>query len=485
MLEKLLKLGKHTIIYGVGNALTAIGAFILIPLYTHVLSTKEYGILELLNRTADILILVIVMGVRQAFIRFYFDHDDEDWHQRVIATTIGFLLFSSVILIMIFFPFREIAAEILFDDPLIGVLFLYVFIWIPLDLMVNVGMTHFQIQMMSTKYVIISITKFFLFVGSNVVLVYYYRMGITGVLITNIWVSALIGIGFLIYYIHWTKFRVSLPLLKDLLKFGLPYLPTAFFGYIINNGDRYFLKVYASLEEVGIYALGFKIGMFGLALIVEPFGRVWSPFLFDNYDKPDGPQLISKVFTIYTLIVVAVALGISVAAPFVIPVISDTAFHDSFKIVPVICLAAIFYDLAIMADAGILIKKRTEFKPLIFGLAAVVGTISNFIFVPLYKGIGAAIALSITFLSLFIINFSISNKFYYIRLEYRKMILIFTSAFVVYLISKFVLSLGPQDLLHQIYSMSVFLFFPLILWYGGLLTPREKDLVLKFIRRSA
>ena len=285
MKEKLLKLGKHSIIYGIGSALTAAGGFILIPLYTHVLSTEQYGILEMLNRTADILLLVIMMGVRQAFIRFYFDNDSEDWHKKVVATTTLFLILSSFVIVFLFFPFRNNVGEILFKDPLTGVLFIYILVWIPLDLIVRTGLTHLQIQMKSTKYVIINFIKFFSFIGSNVWLVYYWDMGIEGVLITNIWISLILGLAFLVYFAKWTHFKISIPLLKDMLKFGLPYLPTAFFVYIINNGDRYFLTLYSTLDVVGIYALGFKIGMFGIALVMEPFGKVWSPFLFDNYDK--------------------------------------------------------------------------------------------------------------------------------------------------------------------------------------------------------
>ena len=73
MKDKLLKLGRHSFVYGVGNAIGIAGGFVLIPLYTHVLTTGEYGTLEMINRTADILMLIMFMGIRQAFIRFYFD----------------------------------------------------------------------------------------------------------------------------------------------------------------------------------------------------------------------------------------------------------------------------------------------------------------------------------------------------------------------------------------------------------------------------
>ena len=116
MKEKIIKLAGHSFVYGIGNALGAIGGFILIPLYTHVLSTAEYGILELLNRTADILMLFMLMGVRQAFIRFYFDHDDSEWHKTVVFTTIALILISAVIISSIFVPLRGLIADTLFKD---------------------------------------------------------------------------------------------------------------------------------------------------------------------------------------------------------------------------------------------------------------------------------------------------------------------------------------------------------------------------------
>ena len=82
--------------------------------------------------------------------------------------------------------------------------------------------------------------------------------------------------------------------------------------------------------------------------------------------------MIAKVFTLYTLVVVAVGLIISVLSPIVIPLISDAAYHTSYKLVPLICLAAIFYGMASVADAGILISKKTFYKPILFGAAGIV-----------------------------------------------------------------------------------------------------------------
>jgi len=483
MFEKLKEFGKHSVIYGIGNMLQAAGGFLLIPFYTHMLLTSEYGTLELLNRTADILTLLIMFGIRHAFMRFYFDHDNDEWRKTVLATTTVFLLISSVAVFIIFWPMKDWVAQLLFDDPVIGVLFIYVMVWIPLDLIVDTGLVHLQIQLKSLTYVTINFCKFIAFMGSNIILLYYFEMGIVGVLITNIWIAALIGVGFLIKIYRWTRFKVSTEVLKKMLIFGLPYIPTSFFGFIINNSDRYFLAAYTDLDEVGVYSLGFKIGMFGLMLIMEPLSNVWMPFLFDNYNKENGPVLLSKLLTINVLVGFAAGLAISMAAPIVIPWISSEPYHSAYKLVPYICLASVFFGLANLADYGILISKKTIYKPFIYGGAAVVGVAANFVLVPIYAGLGAAIAIAITFFALMVINFLASNKFYRIPLEIKNLVLISLSAVVVFIISDFIINVDPVNIYYQGLSLLSFVIFPIILWIGGLLNEEEKQYFILFFKK--
>lgn len=478
MKDSLSKLARHSAIYGIGNAIGIAGGFILIPIYTHVLSTGEYGILELLNRTADILILVMFSGIRQAFTRFYFDRDDGEWHKTVVSTTLAFTMISSLIIALLFLPFRTLLADTLFKESASGTLFVFIVIWIPLDLLLRIGLAHLQVQMKSIKYVSINFLRFVLAIGANIIFVYIYRKGIIGILTINIGIAALIGLTFLVWYIKWTRLRVSLRVMKELLKFGLPYLPTTFFMFLISSSDRYFLTAFSSLESVGVYALAYKIGMFGTSFIMNSFEKIWAPFLFGNYNKADGPTLISKVFTIYTFICVSAGLVISVSCPLVIPLISGEAFHDAYKLVPLICLSSVFYGMACLADAGILISKKTTYKPLIFGLASIIGVVCNLSLIPRFGSMGAAATLAITFFVLFVVNHYIANKFYPLKLEYRKLLLIFISALAVYLFFTYLLSLADMLEDIKIYSLFSLCLFPLIIWFGGFFSNEEK-VVLK------
>jgi O-antigen/teichoic acid export membrane protein len=248
------------------------------------------------------------------------------------------------------------------------------------------------------------------------------------------------------------------------------------------NSDRYFLTIYSDLDQVGIYSLAYKLGMFGVSLLMDPFAKVWSPFLFEYYNKKEGPALISKVITLFTMFSVSIGLGISITSPWVLPLISSEAYHTAYKIIPLICLASIFYSLSSLADAGILISKKTQYKPFIFAVASGVAVLFNFILVPIYKSTGAAMTLTITFLSILVINFIISNKFYVIKIEYKKVIIIFVSAILTYIISNSLI-LYFNDILHKaIISILCFMLFLLLLWFGNLFNKSEKEYLINVIK---
>jgi O-antigen/teichoic acid export membrane protein len=161
-------------------------------------------------------------------------------------------------------------------------------------------------------------------------------------------------------------------------------------------------------------------------------------------------------------------------SPILIPLISAKPFHASYKLVPLISLGSIFYSMACLADAGILISKKTGYKPLIFGLSAFIAVALNLLLVPRYSSLGAAIAIAFSFLTLFIINLYISNKFYVIVIEYKKLFSIFMFATTAYLFSIFLFSFADNIKYMKIFSILPCLIYPAMLWFGGFFSADEK-----------
>jgi O-antigen/teichoic acid export membrane protein len=455
-------------VYGIGNALGVAGSFLLIPLYTHVLSTAEYGELELLYRIADVLILIMFMGVRQAYIRFYFDHNnDSEWHRIVTGTTVFFVFISSVAVTILFLPFQKFVMDTVFHGSVADSVLLMVLSWVPLEMLVNVGLTYFQIRLRSITYVVINVLRLVFYIGLNVWLVYGLNYGVAGVFVAQIAVTGAIALAILGYLVWQREMRLSIPLIRQMLGYGAPYLPAAFFMYVINNSDRFFLGYFDSLDSVGVYALAGKVGMAATMFLVDPFLKVWSPFVFENQSKPNGPAVISRAFTLFTLATITMSLGISVLAPVLLPIVVNEKFAAAYSLIPLVSLATVFYGLTHLADVGILISKQTKYKPLIFGIAAGVSILANAALVPKLGAFGAAGASVLAFLALLVVNFRISTRFYHVPLEMPQLGLMLGAAIVTYLVSLWAGYGAVNTLTGKLACALSLVCFPGILWVGG------------------
>lgn len=474
MSTELKKLARHSLIYGIGSSLGAVGSFLLIPLYTHSLNTDDYGALELLYSICGVLTLITFMGVRQAYIRFYFDkREDEEWRQVVTGSTLLFVAMACAGVLSVFLLFRRFLLVRLFQGHVEDTVLLLAIAWIPISMLLDTGLTFFQIQMRSTLYVAINATLSLIFILANFVLVYWMQFKLVGVFIAQILSTSLMTIAALYYLLKTTHLRISFPLIGQMIKFGVPFLPTTLFMYVIKNADRYCLGLNVSLNDLGVYALAAKIGMMGMLLCMDPFLKVWSPFLFENYPKPEGQVIISRVLTLFTAVACFVAVGLAVVSPIALPLVTGSQYEPAFPLIPVTALATVFYGLSNLADAGILISKKTQYKPLIFGLASVIAVIANLVLVPLFGIWGAAFASVISMAGLIAVNLHFANRFYRLPVDWPKIAVILVVTIGTYLVCDAIFLMYGKALIGQAASLAALLVFPVLLWFGGLFSLEE------------
>src|SRR5579864_4937061 len=98
MLSELKKLVKHTSIYGFGNMLGKTVGFLMIPFYTHYLSTADYGTLELLDLSLALVGLVLTMWMNASIIRHYYDYEDINDRNQVVSTILFVGLLTGIVI---------------------------------------------------------------------------------------------------------------------------------------------------------------------------------------------------------------------------------------------------------------------------------------------------------------------------------------------------------------------------------------------------
>jgi len=153
--------------------------------------------------------------------------------------------------------------------------------------------------------------------------------------------------------------------------------------------------------------------------------------------------------------------------------VTGAQFADAFALVPLASLAAVFYSISGLVDAGLLIEKKTQYKPIIFGVAAAVSVTANVALVPLFGMWGAAVAAVVSMITLVLVNLHYSNKFYRLPIEWRRLMLVFAGAIATYGLCDVIFIWSNHSVLGQVGSVLAMVSFPLLLWWGRFFTLDE------------
>jgi O-antigen/teichoic acid export membrane protein len=267
--------------------------------------------------------------------------------------------------------------------------------------------------------------------------------------------------------------------LKEMLKYSLPFVPAGIFSFILMWSDRYILQYYHGTDSVGMYALGYKMGMMVVFLVVTPFTLFWNSYIFEIQKRPDAGVFYSRIATYFISILLFVGLGISTFSYELITIMAPPSYLPAHTVIPLIVLAMVFMTSDTVFQVGLLIKGKSSKLPIAKGIAAILNILLNFLFVPSYGMIGSAWATAIAFFLYLVIILRVSQREYRIEFEYIRMVKIMFVTLMIFALSKLV---PVESVMVSIgIKLGILSLFPVLLVLLGFLNQGEIEL----LRRSA
>jgi O-antigen/teichoic acid export membrane protein len=297
----------------------------------------------------------------------------------------------------------------------------------------------------------------------NVVLILVFHMRAEGVLLANLIASVLTFITTFTVVRSKFRFSFSRKLYRELLKFGLPLIPSGLAGMALQIVDRPIVKELTNNSTLGIYQLNYRLGI-AMMLIVGMFDYAWRPFFLTNARESDAKLLFSKVFTYFILIMLFVFLGVSFFVEDLvrIEVFGKHFFHPDYwsgvAIVPWILLGYVFNGAYVVFIAGAYLEKKTKFLPFITGLGALVNIGVNFLLIPTMGIMGAAIATFVSYAVMAVTMYFASRRFYAIHYEWSKVTGIAVAAAVAFICFK-VIRPVPLDIHGEFIKLGLLVLF--------------------------
>jgi len=481
--ELLRKIGRNTLVYGLGGVLQRIVGFLMVPLYTYYLSPRDYGTIELLDLASYVLAMFVGLGLGSAVVRFYYDYEERAERNEVISTAILFLVpVNAAILVLLHFLSGPISRLVLGQDGN-RYFFNLVFISLAFSIVNGVLLSYLRAKQQAVLFAVLSVLQLALGLGLNIYLIAGRRMGVLGALYSGVITQAVISVLLLSLIVYEVGLGFSTPKLKGMLRFSAPLVPAGIGMFVLNFADRFFLRKYSSLSVVGTYALGYKIGMSLNALLLTPFYLFWSAYMYEVAQKENAKELFARVYEYLMLGLLFGALGISLFGPDAVSVLAPPSYWAASQIVPIVALAYVFSGLFYYFQLGMALSKQTEFRAYAVGASALLNILLNFLLIPRYGAYGAAWATLFSFLVLAGLSHHFSQRLYRVPYHLGKLVKATLIAAAIFGCAKFVRlhSLRLNVMLHA----ALLGCFPLVLWAANFYSPEEKAIVRKILLSAA
>jgi len=271
-------------------------------------------------------------------------------------------------------------------------------------------------------------------VALNIWLIGGLNMGLRGVLLANLAASIVTTLLLLPGIVKACEFSFDRKLLREMLVFGLPNIPTYLFVMIVELADRKALEVFRGVEEAGLYSAGYKLGMF-MGVVNAAFRFAWQPFFLKHAQDEQAPTIFAKTMTYYVLVASTLMVWLTLFVPPLIKaelplvgIIIAPSFWAGLSVFPIILAAHIFDGIYANLMVGIYLKKATRRLPLVTGAAALFTIVANLLLIPRYGMMAAAwITLAAFFIQAALLYLMV-NRLYPISYEWRRIGIVFLIA---------------------------------------------------------
>jgi len=480
VLDRLRSLGKSFTVYGLGDVATSIISFLLLPIYARFLSPADYGAIGLLTTIELLTKIVYRFGLDASFMRLFVDCADDQARQRLASTLFWFLFVvdGSVLIACLFAaPLITRAIGVTGYEWALRILLLNTFVigfyFIPFHVLRLTDRPATFVALTTSRSAATLLTRFALIIGIN--------LGVTGFFLSDLIVSSLFTVVMLRWFQPLIRPLFSRDVLREALHFGLPRVPHGLLQQAMFVVDRYAIRIFSSLSEVGLYQMGASFGM-ALKLVLNAFEYAWAPFYHQTMKQPDAKATFRLITTYATAALILLVAGLAAVGPEVVRYVMPPAFHGAARIVPWIAVGVGFNGFYLLTSIGMNITKSTRLYPMATGAAAATSVVANVLLVPRYGSLGAAWSNAAAYAVMAGAALALSQRVYPIPLEWGRLARIGAAGAIAYLAAWALPAMRPfVGLLAR--GVVVTVVFPACLAALGFLDARELRTLGRMLER--
>ncbi len=380
-------------IFALGTLGSKLVLFLLLPIYTHLLTDSEYGIADLVLTSSDLLLPFISLSIFNGLLRY---------------GLIKGKMQNSFLITSIIFLVGNIGTILL--TPLLG-LYAPIRKWkwyMCANVLVHFArlnsMVFLKVKEKNKAYSALSIIQALFLVGFNIVFLFVLKMGIQGYLLSTILSDALLSfLAFVIGDMRTDLQEASFDklLLKEMVLFSIPFVFNDISWWVIHSSDKIMIEWMIGEAALGIYTAASKIPVL-VTVLTSIFSQAWGLASIKEYDSTNDTSFYSTVFRFYSVFVFGVTIIIiGITKPFM-SIYVGKAFQESRHYVPLLLVSAAFAALSTFASGLLGALKRSKIIMTTTIVACIANIVINYVFIQIIGIYGAVVG---TVVAYFIVAF--------------------------------------------------------------------------------
>jgi O-antigen/teichoic acid export membrane protein len=395
------KSGKKTISFVVlwqtiGNFSFQGVAFFTVPIFTRLLAVSDYGMVAVYNTWVSLSCLLVGLQTHGSIANARIKYEDDKMN-GYLSSIMTISVISFFVFLMISLIFNKVLSNLLALQPdLIVLIIIQSFTSFCIAFYTSKLLQYKQVE----KSTIISLVTTVLSTIFAIIFLLFtkkdrYIAKIYGNAIPVITIGFIIGVSVLkngktLFRKEYWKYCLALTF--PLIIHGAGLL-------ILAQSDRIMLQRLKGLEVAGIYSFVYTIAMV-VQLIWVSFNNSWIPFYYE-YKKNNQNELILYHSKNYIITYTIILMGFILLAPEVYKLMSPVEYWPGIYLVPMIALVYyinFFYSFPVNFE---FFNEKTKLISIGTTIAALINILCNLVLIPVYAGVGAAIATLIAYVFLF------------------------------------------------------------------------------------
>ena len=396
-------------LFTISNFVSKILVFLLVPFYTDVLSTADYGIADVMQTTLLLLVPALTVNMGEAALRYGIDRSDK--RRDIFKTGLKFVCFACILVAII----CGIGC-IFVKPPIKWYLFLFIFLFLT-NCFYEFLILFFQ-GCEQTKIVVCgSIFSTVVLITGNILFLLVVKTGLNGYLLSQMLAFSFASVLMIMLGRKAVPEAVGLgsgkagddgrddkDFEKELVGYGIPMIAYSTGSWINNAADRYLVSFIKGVAVNGVYGVAYKIPAI-LTVFQRIFAQSWQMSAAKSYGDENSREFFSTMYKGYnTFMVVGCSFLILIVRP-VAYFMFRKDFYTAWLYVPPLLISVVFGAMTGFLGSICLAYKDSKAMGWATGIGAALNIVLNLILIPVFSAMGAAAATAVSYFTMYFLAY--------------------------------------------------------------------------------